>query len=598
GKSTIVITEMPYQVNKARLVERIAELVKEKRVEGIAELRDESDKEGIRVVIELRRGESPEVVLNNLYQHTQLQTVFGINMVALVDGQPQTLNLKQILEAFLRHRREVVTRRTMYDLRKARERAHVLEGLAVALSNIDEVIGLIKGSAGPAEAKDALIGRVWPPGIVTRMLERADAEASRPEDLEPEYGLKDDGYHLSPTQAQAILDLRLHRLTGLEREKITNEYREILDNIAEYREILANPDRLMQVIRDEFVALRDQFADKRRTEIQEAHEEFNPEDLISEEDVVVTLSHAGYAKSQPLSAYSAQRRGGRGKAAARVKEEDFIDKLFVANTHDTLLCFSSRGKVYWLKVYDLPQAGRTARGRPVVNLLPLEEDERLNAVLAVREFEADKYILMATARGLVKKTPLTSFFRPRASGIIAIDLRPDDHLVNVELTDGYQELMLLTSSGKAIRFKETDVRPMGRVAAGVRGIRLEAEQRVIALTAVGDDCVLTVTENGYGKRTPMSGYPLHKRGGQGVISIQTTERNGPVVGAARVSDEDEIMLISNAGTLVRTRVSEIPQMGRNAQGVRLIRLGEGERLSGVARIESLNGENGDDDSEA
>ena len=596
-KQTIIITELPYQVNKANLLEKIAELVKEKKVEGITELRDESDKDGLRVVIELRRGEVGEVVLNNLYQYTQLQNVFGINMVALVDGQPKLLNLKQMLEAFIRHRREVVTRRTIFELRKARARGHILEGLAVALANIDEVIALIKSSPSPAEAKEALVSRVWAPGVVTEMLERADAAISRPEGLEPCYGLLADGYHLSPTQAQAILDLRLHRLTGLEQDKITGEYKEILQQIGELLEILNNPDRLMAVIRSELVAIGEQYGDERRTEILQNRLNLTLEDLISEEDVVVTLSHGGYVKAQPLSDYHAQRRGGRGKSATKMKEEDFIDKLFVANTHDTILCFSSRGKVYWKKVYELPQGSRASRGKPIVNVLPLEEGERINAVLPIREFEEGKYIFMATSSGTVKKTPLVDFSRPRANGIIAVELLGDDCLVGVDITDGEQDIMLFSDAGKAVRFKESQVRPMGRTARGVRGIKLGEGQKVISLIIATEGDVLTVTEKGYGKRTAIDDYPVHGRGGQGVISIQTSERNGHVVGATLVSEEGEIMLISDSGTLVRTRVAEISRLGRNTQGVRLIRLAEGENLIGVESIaeqdEDEKGESGD-----
>ncbi len=595
GRQSIVITELPYQVNKARLLERIAELVKEKRIDGITELRDESDKEGMRVVIELRRGEVAEVVLNNLYAHTQLQTVFGINMVALVDGRPRLVNLKDILEAFIRHRREVVTRRTVFDLRKAREKAHVLEGLAVALANIDPIIALIKSAKSPAEAKEKLMARAWEPGAVIQMLERAGAESSRPEGLAPEFGLREGRYHLSDTQAQAILDMRLHRLTGLEQDKILTDYEEKLATISDLLEILGSAERLMQVIREELIELRDQFGDERRTEILSSQEDLTIEDLITEEDVVVTLSHEGYAKAQPVSTYRAQRRGGKGKAATAVKDEDFVDKLFVANTHDTILCFSSRGKVYWLKVYELPQAGRTARGRPIVNLLPLEEGERINAVLPIREYEEGRFVFFATASGTVKKTPLKDFSRPRSSGIIAIELRPGDALVGVELTDGGRDVMLFSSAGKAIRFNEADVRPMGRTACGVRGIKLGEGQKVISLIIADEGDVLTATENGYGKRTPVADYPRHGRGGQGVISIQTTKRNGPVVGAELVRPDDEIMLITTSGTLVRTRVDDISVMGRNTQGVKLISLGEGEKLSGIERIAREANGNGDDD---
>ncbi len=584
ARQSIVVTELPYQVNKARLLEKIADLVKDKKIEGISTLRDESDKDGMRMVIELKRGEVAEVILNNLYQHTQLQSVFGINMVALVDGQPRLLNLKQVLEAFVRHRREVVTRRTVFELRKARERAHILEGLAVALANIDEVIALIKASSSRAEAREELMRREWAPGIVTDLLQRSGAEASRPDGLETRFGYQGDVYRLSEVQAQAILDLRLHQLTGLEQDKIVDEYKQVIERIGELLDILNNPDRLMQVIRDELIEVREQFGDERRTEILADHLDLTLEDLITEEDVVVTLSHSGYAKSQPLSDYRAQRRGGKGKAATRVKEEDFIDKLFIASTHDTILCFSSRGKAYWLKVYQLPQAGRTARGKPIVNLLPLEDSERINAVLPVREFPEDRFVFMATAQGTVKKTPLADFSRPRANGIIAVDLREDDYLVNVAVTDGTRDVMLFSNTGKAIRFKESDVRPMGRTACGVRGTRLAAGQRVIALIIVEEGSVLTATENGYGKRTLVSDYPVHGRGGQGVISIQSSERNGEVVGAVLVQDEDEIMLISNGGTLVRTRVQEISVLGRNTQGVRLISLHNGEKLVGVERI--------------
>ncbi|MDH5710158.1 MAG: DNA gyrase subunit A [Gammaproteobacteria bacterium] len=596
GKQSIIVTEIPYQVNKARLIERIAELVKEKRIEGITELRDESDKDGMRIVIELRRGEVGEVVLNNLFQLTSMQCVFGINMVALVDGQPQLLNLKQILEAFIRHRREVVTRRTIYDLRKARERAHVLEGLAVALANIDEVIELIKKSPSPAEAKQGLMAKVWEPGMVTSMISRTGADSSRPDQLDPRFGLKDDGYHLSDVQAQAILELRLHRLTGLEQDKIVNEFKEILDLIKELLEILSNPDRLMQVIRDELNEIRDNYGDARRTEIMESQLDLSMEDLITEEDVVVTFSHEGYAKCQSLDVYNTQRRGGRGKSATTMKEEDFIDKLFVANTHDTLLCFSSRGKVYWLKVYQLPMAGRGSRGKPIINLLPLEEGERINAVLPIRNYDENHFIFMATSSGTVKKTELSNFSRPRTSGIIALDLRNDDVLVDVVITNGSNHIMLLSNAGKAIRFSETDVRTMGRTAAGVRGMRLAEGQRVISMILVDDEgSILTSTENGYGKRTVVSDYPLKGRGGQGVISIKTNERNGEIVGAVQVKADDEIMMITDSGTLVRIAVDDVSEMGRNTQGVRLIRLTKGEKLVEIEKIDALSGEG---DSEA
>ncbi len=587
GRQSIVVTELPYQVNKARLIEKIAALVKDGKLEGISALRDESDKDGMRMVIELRRGEQPDVVLNNLYQHTQLQNVFGINMVALVDGRPGCLNLKEILEAFVDHRREVVTRRTLFELRKARERVHVLEGLAVALANIDEIIELIKSSPSPKEAKEGLLSRVWRPGVVESYLQRADAARTRPEDLEEGYGLGDDGYRLSPVQAQAILDLRLHRLTGLEQDKIIEEYQNLLEKIDELLAILGSDARLLEVIREELIAIRDQFGDERRTEILEDQLSLSVEDLITEEDVVVTLTHAGYAKAQPLSVYQAQRRGGRGKAAAATKEEDFVEKLLIANTHDTLLCFSSLGKVYGLKVYELPMASRTSRGKPIVNLLPLEANERINAVLPVKDFSAGGFIFMATAAGVVKKTPLKEFENLRSNGKIAIDLKSKDKLVKATLTDGQQDVMLFSSGGKAICFNESEVRSMGRTAGGVRGMKLPEGDKVIALIIGTEGTVLTVTENGYGKRTQLDEFPRHRRGGQGVIAIQTSERNGALVAAVLVQDDDEIMLITTGGTLVRTRVSEIPVLGRNTQGVRIIRLSGGEKLVGVDRIESL-----------
>ena len=592
GRQRIVVTELPYQVNKARLLEKIAELVKEKKLEGISELRDESDKDGMRMVIELRRGEVAEVVLNNLYKQTQMQSVFGINMVALVDGQPRTLNLKQLLEYFIRHRRDVVTRRTVFELRKARDRAHILEGLAVALANIDEVIALIKAAPNPAEAKRQLIEKLWKSGTVETMLAAAGADASRPEGLPVEFGLTSDGYRLTETQAQAILDLRLQKLTGLEQDKIITEFEEILQRIAELLEILSNPDRLMEVIRGELNEIREQFGDERRSEIVHTQVDLTLEDLISEEDVVVTLSHEGYAKAQPIDVYQAQRRGGKGKTATSTKDEDFIEKLFVANTHDTILCFSSRGKCYWLKVYELPQAGRNARGRPMVNLLPLEQDERINAILPIREYSKDKFIFMATAFGTVKKTPLTDFSRPRSSGIIAVDLRDDDQLIGVDLTDGEQSIMLFTSAGKAVRFDESTVRAMGRTACGVRGVKLGEGQRVISLIVGTDGDVLTATENGYGKRTPIEQYPVKGRAGMGVKSIKTSDRNGEQVGAVRVTGDDEIMLITDGGTLVRTSVADISQMSRDTQGVRLISLRNDEKLIGIERIEALEVEEG------
>ncbi|MGN8160226.1 DNA gyrase subunit A [Salinisphaera sp. RV14] len=588
GKQAIVVTELPYQVNKARLLEKIAELVKEKRVEGITELRDESDKDGMRMVIELRRGETPEVVLNNLYRHSQMQTVFGINMVALDDGQPRTLNLKQMLEAFIRHRREVVTRRTQYELAKARARAHVLEGLTVALANIDEVIALIRASSGPAEAREGLMGREWAPGQVNAMLERAGADASRPIDLSRHYGLQDSGrYRLTETQAQAILDLRLHRLTGLEQDKIVEEFEKLLADIADYLEILSSMARLFEVIRDELVAVRDEYGDERKTQILDDHLDLTTADLISPEDVVVTLTHEGYVKSQPLDDYRAQRRGGRGKSATKTKDADFIEKLWVTHTHDTLLCFSSHGKAYWLKVYELPSAGRGARGKPIVNLLPLESGERISEVLPIKDFSTDENVFFATRNGTVKKTALEQFSRPRTNGIIAIDLRDDDALVGVDRTGGQDTVMLFTSAGKVIRFAEADVRQMGRNAAGVRGIRLPEDDEsaaVIGLIVVRDGEILTVTEHGYGKRTPVDDYPLRGRGGQGVLALKQSDKTGAVVGATQVSEDDEIMLISNMGTLIRTAVSEISVLGRNTQGVRIIRVADDQRLVGVDRI--------------
>lgn len=594
AKQSIIVHELPYQVNKARLIERIAELVKDKKLEGISEIRDESDKDGMRIVIELKRGEVGEVILNNLYKQTPMQCVFGINMVALVDNQPRLLNLKQILDAFVRHRREVVTRRTIFELRKARDRAHVLEGLAVALANIDAVIELIKKSANPADARKQLIETVWQPGMVVDMLKRAGAESSRPETLESSFGLQSDGYHLSEVQAQAILELRLHRLTGLEQDKILNEYKDILDIIEDLLDILSSPDRLLQVIRDELNEIREKFGDERRSEVVVSQMDLSMEDLITEEDVLVTFSHEGYAKSQPLTDYATQRRGGRGKSATRMKDEDFIDKLFVANTHDTLLCFSSRGKAYWIKVYQLPQASRGSRGKPLVNLLPLETGERINAVLPIREYDEDHFIFMATSSGTVKKTSLTNFSRPRAGGIIAVDLRGDDTLVDVAITDGSCDIMLFATTGKAIRFSESDVRAMGRTAAGVRGIKLADGHRVMSLIVVDDEAsILTTTENGYGKRTAATDYPCKGRGGQGIISIQTSERNGAVIGAVQVKEADEIMLITDGGTLVRTAVDEVRVMGRNTQGVRLIRLSEGEKLVEIEQVESY-----DDDAES
>ncbi|MFM8516817.1 MAG: DNA gyrase subunit A [Nevskiaceae bacterium] len=593
-RQAIVVTELPYQVNKARLIERIADLVREKQIEGIANdgLRDESDKDGMRIVIELRRGENAEVVLNNLYAQTPLETVFGINMVALVDGQPRLLSLKEMLEAFLRHRREVVTRRTVFDLARARDRAHVLEGLAVALVNIDEVIALIKRSPTPAEAKVALVERAWSSGAVPEMLARANNVSTRPKDLAAAVGLQSDGsgYRLSEVQAQAILDMRLNRLTGLEQDKIVGEYATLLTEIIDLSDILARDERLTEVVRAELLAIRDEYGDARRTEINREHIDLATEDLIEPQDVDVTLSPSGYAKSQPLTEYQTQRRGGRGKAATAMKDEDFIEKLFVAHTHDTLLCFSNRGRVYWLRVFELPQAGRNARGKPLVNLMPLEEGEKINAVLAVKQFDDEHFVFMATSHGTVKKTPLSAYSRPRPSGIIAVDLRDGDRLVGVGLTDGSRDIILCSNGGKAIRFNEAEVRPMGRDETGVRGIKLSEWQEVISLVVVGGGLILTASENGYGKLTPLEDFPLHGRGGQGVIALQTTERNGATVAALQLSTDQEIVLISSSGTLVRTPVAQVSIVGRTTQGVRLIRLDDGERLAGVEGIGLLDGD--------
>ena len=584
GRQAIVITELPYQVNKARLLERIAELVREKTIEGISELRDESDKDGLRVVIELKRNENAEVILNQLYKLTPLETVFGMNMVALVDGQPRLLSLKEMLEAFLRHRREVVTRRTVFDLRKARDRAHVLEGLAVALANIDEVIATIKASASPAEARSALVSRSWRPGAVTGLLERAGGVSTRPDGVDGEWGLAGASYRLSEVQAQAILDLRLHRLTGLEQDKIVGEFGELLDLIRDLNDILGSSARLLEVIRGELQEIKDAYADPRRTEIVAVQEDVTIEDLIERQDVVVTLSHAGYAKSQPVTDYEAQRRGGRGKMATTVKDEDFVDMLFVAHSHDTMLCFSNHGRCYWLKVWQVPIASRGSRGKPIVNLLPLSENERITALLPVREYAEGQYVFMATAAGTVKKTPLTAFSRPRVTGIIAVGLADDDQLVGVSLTDGSREVLLATTDGKAIRFAEEEVRPMGREAAGVRGIRLLGGQRVTSLIVLGEGTILTVSEHGYGKQTPVDEFPRHGRAGQGVIAMQTSERNGAMVGALQVLPEDEIMLINSSGTLVRVPIAEVSVMGRNTQGVRLMKLEDDETLVGVERV--------------
>ncbi len=584
GREAIVVTELPYQVNKARLVEKMAELVRDKRLEGIADLRDESDKEGLRVVIELKRDAMPEVVLNNLYQHTPMQSVFGINMVALVDGQPKLIGLKEMLEAFLRHRREVVTRRTVYELGQARRRAHVLEGLAVALANLDPVIKLIRAAKTPAQAKEGLVDQEWDPGAVVGLLERTDAALTRPADAPPESGLRNGRYRLSPAQAQAILDLRLHRLTGLEQDKIVTEYQQLIGTIRDLRGILADPDRLRGVIRGELEELRSEYGDERRTEIADLDVDLEDEDLIADEEVVVTLSHRGYVKYQLPDVYQAQRRGGRGKQAAAVKEEDFVEQLFVARTHDTLLCFSNTGKLYWLKVYRLPQAGRGSRGRPIVNLLPLEEGERITGLLPVREFSADHFVFMATRQGTVKKTSLEAFSRPRSNGIIALGLREDDELIGAVLTDGEQDLILASSSGRAIRFAEADVRAMGRTAAGVRGMRLGAGHALIALMRAADGDILFASEHGYGKRTAVEDFPRQGRGGQGVIGIRTSTRNGNTVGALSVAETDDLMLISAGGTLVRIAAAEVSVLGRNTQGVRLIRLGDGDRLVGIARL--------------
>jgi DNA gyrase subunit A len=588
GRHSIIVDELPYQVNKARLLEKIAEMVKDAKLEGISGLRDESDKDGMRMVIELRRGEVPEVVLNNLYKQTQLQTVFGINMVAIREGRPYCMNLKEILVAFINHRREIVTRRTLYLLRKARERAHVLEGLAIALANIDEMIELIKASANPAEAKQGLLARNWDLGLVAVLLENADADRTRPESLAAEFGAHDKLYKLSPAQGQAILDLRLHRLTGLEQEKIVKEYQELLELIDGYLEIVGSDIRLMEVIHEELVEIKEKYSDDRRTEILQDHLNLSAEDLITEEDMVVTMSHEGYVKSQPLTDYKSQRRGGRGKSATATKEKDFVEKLIIANTHDTILCFSSSGKVYWLKVFHLPVASRGSRGKPFVNLLPLEKGEKINAMLTVREYSEDKFVFMATATGTVKKTPLKEFERQRANGKIAIDLRADDTLVGVAVTDGQQNILLFSSAGKANCFNETDVRSMGRTAKGVRGIRLKDDQTVISLIIASEGTVLNVTENGFGKRTRLEEFTQHKRGGQGMIAIQTSERNGAVVGATLVIDSDEIMIITSGGILVRTKVNEISVVGRNTQGVRVIRLDKKEKVVGVDRVEGLS----------
>jgi DNA gyrase subunit A len=611
GKETIVVHELPYQVNKARLIEKMAELVKEKRLEGISALRDESDKDGMRMVVEIKRGEVGEVVLNNLYKLTQMQVSFGLNMVALTNGQPKLFNIKEMLEEFILHRREVVTRRTIFELRKARERAHLLEGLSIALANIDPIIELIKNSPTPAEAKEKLLARGWDLGNVADMLSAAGDDAARPEWVEEGFGIQNGQYFLTIQQAQAILDLRLHKLTGLEHEKILSEYKALLDIIAELLHILASPERLMEIIREELEAIRDEFGDERRTEITNASHDLSMEDLITEEDVVVTLSHEGYVKYQILSDYQAQRRGGKGKAATKMKEEDFIERLLIANTHDTILCFSDRGKLYWLKVFQLPLASRTARGRPIVNILPLETGERITAILPVREYEEDKFIIMATASGTVKKTALTAYKNQRANGIIALNLRDDDTLIGVAITDGYNDVMLFSDAGKVVRFNEKlrdsetgeikldeetgeerwALKPIGRTGTGVRGIKLEGDQKVVSLIVPKNDGpILTITENGFGKRTALSEYPAKSRATKGVVSIKVSDRNGPVVGAVQVEDLDEIMLITDNGTLVRTRVKEVSVIGRNTQGVRIIRTVEDEHVVALQRIDEIEEE--------
>jgi len=586
NRQAIIVDELPYQVNKKNLLERIAELVNDKKIEGIAHIQDESDKSGMRVVIELKRGELPEVILNNLFKQTQLQDTFGVNMVALIDGQPRVLSLKQMLEAFLAHRREVVTRRTAFDLREARKKAHIQEGLAVALSNVDEIIELIKKSQTPAEAKSALMAKAWKSPVVEEMLKRAASDASKPEGVGPELGLQQSGYRLSDAQAQAILDMRLARLTGLEQDKIVAEYRELIDTIADLMDILAKPERITAIIADELKAIKAQYGDKRKSEIVEQAEDLQMEDLIAAEDVVVTFSHAGYIKSQPLGDYRLQRRGGRGKQAATTKEDDFIERLFIANTHDTLLCFSSRGRVYWLKVYNVPQGTRTSRGKPIVNLFPLTEGERINAVLPVKEYDDKHFVFMATSLGTVKKTALEQFSNPREKGIIAVELDDGDHLIGAAITDGTHDVMLFSDAGKAVRFEEVDVRPMGRQAHGVRGMKLGKDQKVVSMLVADSESqtVLTATENGFGKRTAISEYTRHGRGTQGMIGIQTTERNGKLVGAVLVGDEDEVMLISTGGVLIRTRVKQIREQGRSTQGVRLIDLDEGTKLSSIERV--------------
>jgi len=594
-RQAIIVDEIPYQVNKKTLIEKIAELVNEKKIEGISDIRDESDKSGMRMVIELKRNEVPDVVLNNLFKQTQLQDTFGMNMVALVDGKPRLLNLHQMIDCFLAHRREVVTRRTIFELRKARERGHILEGLAVALSNVDEIIALIKAAPTPPEAKKALMARQWRSALVEEMLARAAADSFRPEGLAPEFGLSAQGYRLSDAQAQAILELRLQRLTGLEQDKIVAEYKEVMDNIADLLDILARPERITAIIVDELNLIKQQFGDPRRSEVVMNTADINIEDLIAPQDMVVTLSHTGYFKRQPLTDYRAQRRGGRGKQAAAVKDDDFVDQLFVANTHDHILCFSNRGRLYWLKVYEVPEGTRNSRGRPIVNLFPLLEGEKITAVLPVKVFDEGHFIFMATAQGTVKKTPLTDFSNPRKAGIIAVGLDEGDYLVGVAITDGQHDVMMFSDAGKAVRFSENDVRPMGRQARGVRGMMLEDGQTVIAMLVASDEAqsVLTATENGYGKRTPIGEYTRHGRGTKGMIAIQTSDRNGKVVAATLVTEKDQIMLITTGGVLVRTRVAEIREMGRATQGVTLISVDEGSTLSGVQKI--LEGEEEEQD---
>ncbi len=592
GKQAIIIDELPYQVNKANLLIKIGELVREKQIDGIADLRDESDKSGMRVYIELKRGENADVILNNLYKQTQMQDTFGMNMVALIDGQPRLLNLKEMLDAFLRHRREVVTRRTVFELRKARERGHILEGLAVALANVDEIVELIKSSETPAIARERLLAKAWKSAMVEEMLARIDPEYSRPANVGPEFGLHADGYRLSEIQAQRILEMQLQRLTNLESDKIIGEYKEIMAKIADLLDILANPLRITAIIREELAQVREQFGDARRSAIVEQAQDMSMEDLIKPEEMVVTLSHGGYMKAQPLDDYRAQKRGGRGKQAAGTKDEDFIEKMFVANTHDYILCFSSRGRMYWLKVYNVPQGGRNARGKPIVNLLPLEEGEKLNALLPVKTFDDDHYVFMATANGIVKKTPLSEFSRPRTAGIIAVGLDEGDFLIGASITDGRHDVMLFSDSGKAVRFDENDVRPMGRTARGVIGMKLAKGAKLISLLVAEDenDYVLTATENGYGKRTPIAEYTRHARATQGMIAIQTSERNGKVVAATLVKADDEIMLITTGGVLIRTRVKEIRAMSRSTQGVTLINLDKGETLTSLEKVAETDNE--------